>query len=130
MFTGFDLSGRVAVVIGGTSGIGRAIARGLAEAGADVVATGRREALVAEAATEIEGMGRRSARIAVDVGDRGSLETLRDGVALQLGPCDILVNCAGRTKRSPTLDVTEADWTAILETNLTGTLRACQVFGP
>ena len=120
MFTGFDLSGRVAVVIGGTSGIGRAIARGLAEAGADVVATGRREALVAEAAAEI----------AVDVGDRGSLETLRDGVALQLGPCDILVNCAGRTKRSPTLDVTEADWTAILETNLTGTLRACQVFGP
>jgi NAD(P)-dependent dehydrogenase (short-subunit alcohol dehydrogenase family) len=130
MFKGFDLSGRVAVVIGGTSGIGRAIARGLAEAGADVVATGRRQALVDEAGTEIEAMGRRTARLAVDVGDRASLVALRDGVAAQLGPCDILVNCAGRTKRSPTLDVDEAEWAAILETNLTGTLRACQVFAP
>lgn len=130
MFKGFDLSGRVAIVVGGTSGIGRAIARGLAEAGADVVATGRRSQLVEEAASEIEDMGRRSARLTVDVGDRTSLEALRDGVTAQLGPCDILVNCAGRTKRSPTLQVDEADWTAILETNLTGTLRACQVFGP
>jgi NAD(P)-dependent dehydrogenase (short-subunit alcohol dehydrogenase family) len=130
MFQGFDLSGRVAVVIGGTSGIGRAIARGLAEAGADVVATGRRQALVDEAATEIESMGRRTARLTVDVADRASLVALRDGVTAQLGACDILVNCAGRTKRSPTLDVDEADWAAILETNLTGTLRACQVFAP
>ncbi len=105
MFQGFDLSGCVGVVIGGTSGIGRAIARGLAEAGADVVATGRRQALVDEAGTEIEGMGRRTARLAVDVSDRASLVALREGVTAQLGPCDILVNCAGRTKRAPTLDV-------------------------
>lgn len=130
MFKGFDLTGRVAVVVGGTSGIGRALARGLAEAGADVVATGRRQALVDEVADEIAAAGRRTARLTVDVGDRGSLEALRDGVAAQVGPCDILVNCAGRTKRSPTLDVDEAEWDAILETNLTGTLRACQVFGP
>lgn len=130
MFQGFDLSGRVAVVVGGTSGIGRAIAHGLAEAGADVVATGRRQALVDEVGGEIEALGRRTARIPVDVGDRASLVALRDGVAAQLGPTDILVNCAGRTKRSPTLDVDEADWAAILETNLTGTLRACQVFAP
>lgn len=130
MFQGFDLSGRVAVVIGGTSGIGRAIARGLAEAGADVVATGRRQALVDEVGGEIEALGRRTARIPVDVSDRASLVALRDGVAAQLGPTDILVNCAGRTKRSPTLEVDEADWAAILETNLTGTLRACQVFAP
>ncbi|MGI8671718.1 MAG: SDR family NAD(P)-dependent oxidoreductase [Luteitalea sp.] len=130
MFQGFDLSGRTAVVIGGTSGIGRAIARGLAEAGADVVATGRRQALVDEMATEVEALGRRSARLTVDVSQRASIEQLRDGVAAQLGPCDILVNCAGQTKRVPTLQMDEADWAAILETNLSGTLRACQAFGP
>lgn len=130
MFQGFDLSGRVAVVVGGTSGIGRAIAHGLAEAGADVVATGRRQALVDEVGGEIEARGRRTARLTVDVSDRASLVALRDGVTAQLGPADILVNCAGRTKRTPTLEVDEADWAAILETNLTGTLRACQVFGP
>lgn len=130
MFHGFDLRGRIAVVIGGTSGIGRALARALAEAGADVVATGRRQALVDEMSTEIEALGRRSARLTVDVSQRGSIEQLRDGVVAQLGACDILVNCAGTTKRVPTLQMEEADWAAILETNLSGTLRACQVFGP
>jgi len=130
MFKGFDLSGRVAVVIGGTSGIGKAMALGLAEAGADVVATGRRAAFVDEVAQQIEAMGRRSARLTVDVSSRDMIAEFHAGVTAALGAPDILVNCAGRTKRVASLDMDEADWTAILETNLTGTLRACQVFAP
>jgi len=128
-YTGLDLSGKVAVVIGGTSGIGRAIAHGLAEAGADVVPSARRAELIEAAAKEIEERGRRSLRVASDVGDRASLEQLRDKTIAELGKVDILVNCAGRTKRAPTIDFPEADWNAIIETNLSGTLRACQVFG-
>jgi NAD(P)-dependent dehydrogenase (short-subunit alcohol dehydrogenase family) len=124
-----ELSGRVAVVVGGTSGIGRAIALGLAEAGADVVVTGRRAELVDSVAKEIEAKGRRSLRQPADVADRASLETLRDRVVAELGKIDILVNCAGTTKRRPTLDVSEDEWHGIMETNLTGTFRSCQVFG-
>src|SRR5437870_8304308 len=124
-----DLSGRVAVVIGGTSGIGRAIAHGLAEAGADVVPTSRRVDQVDAAAKEIEKRGRRTLRITSDVSNKASLENMRDETIAALGKVDILVNCAGRTKRAPTIDFTEPDWNDILDTNLTGTLRACQVFG-
>jgi NAD(P)-dependent dehydrogenase (short-subunit alcohol dehydrogenase family) len=123
------LDGRVAVVVGGTSGIGRAIALGLAQAGADVVATARRLDHVVQTAGEIEALGRRSLRIACDVADRASLARLLDAIVSELGRVEILVNCAGKTKRQPTLDVSEHDWTDILDTNLTGTLRACQVFG-
>ena len=123
------LDGRVAVVVGGTSGIGRALSVGLAEAGADVVASSRRPAEVAAAADEIERRGRRSLRVPSDVTDRASLERLLDETTRALGPVDILVNCAGRTRRQPTLEVAERDWQDILDTNLTGTLRACQVFG-
>src|SRR5687767_6197160 len=124
-----DLSGRVAVVVGGTSGIGRAIALGFAEAGADVIVSGRREALIDAVAKEIEAKGRRSLRQAADVADRASLEALRDRVVAEFGKVDILVNSAGTTKRRPTLEVAEDEWNMIMETNLTGTLRACQVFG-
>ena len=124
-----DLSGRVAVVVGGTSGIGRAIALGLAEAGADVVVSGRRAELIDTVAKEIEAKGRKSLRQPADVADRASLEKLRDKVVAELGKVDILVNSAGTTKRRPTLEVTEEEWNGIMETNLTGTLRACQVFG-
>ncbi len=123
------LEGRVAVVVGGTSGIGRAIALGLAQAGADVVASARGSANLEACAAEIEALGRRTLRVPADVTRRASLETLRDAVLAGLGRVDVLVNCAGRTQRTPTLDVTEAEWNAILDTNLTGTLRACQVFG-
>lgn len=125
-----DLTGRVAVVIGGTSGIGRAIVHGLAEAGADVVATSRRAEQVEATAKEIEDRGRRTLRITSDVSDRSSLETMRDQTIAAFGKVDILVNCAGRTKRAPTIDFAEADWNEIFDTNLTGTLRSCQVFGP
>ena len=118
------------MVIGGTSGIGRAIAHGLAEAGADVVPTSRRAEQVEAAAQEIEARGRRTVRITSDVADKSSLEALRDQSIAALGQVDILVNCAGRIKRAPTVDFPEADWNDILNTNVTGTLRACQAFGP
>ena len=125
----FDLSGRVAVVVGGTSGIGRTLAIGLAEAGADVVATGRRVALVDDVAREVERLGRRTLRVPADVADRGSLERLREACLEAFGTIDILVCAAGITKRVPTLEMADADWDAILATNLTGTLHACRVFG-
>ena len=125
----FDLSGRVAVVIGGTSGIGRAIAHGLARAGADVVPTSRRAEQVDAAVNEIKEIGRRSLVIASDVSDRESLQTLLNSCVDAFGKVDILVNSAGKTKRTPTLDVSEEEWNDIMQTNLNGTLRACQVFG-
>jgi NAD(P)-dependent dehydrogenase (short-subunit alcohol dehydrogenase family) len=124
-----QLTGRVAFVTGGTSGIGRALALGLAEAGADVVPSSRRREQVDATAAEVEARGRRTVRVASDVTDRPSLEAALAAVVKGLGRVDILVNCAGRTKRQPTLDLPEEDWNAIIETNLTGTLRACQVFG-
>ncbi len=128
-FSKLDLSGRTAVVVGGTSGIGRALAHGLAEAGADVVASSRRIEQVEATAAEIEALGRRTIRCTSDVSDRESLNELLTECTAAFGKVDILVNSAGITKRSPTLDLDEDDWNAILETNLTGTLRACQVFG-
>jgi NAD(P)-dependent dehydrogenase (short-subunit alcohol dehydrogenase family) len=125
----FDLSGRTAVVVGGTSGIGRTLALGLADAGADVVATGRRAQLVQEVASQIEKKGRRTLALPSDVGDVASLERLRDKCLEQFGKVDILLAVAGMTKKSPTLDMDENDWHQVIETNLTGTLRACQVFG-
>jgi NAD(P)-dependent dehydrogenase (short-subunit alcohol dehydrogenase family) len=124
-----ELTGKVAVVIGGTSGIGRAIAYGMAEAGADVIATSRRIDQVEATAEEIERRGRQTLRVASDVSDRASLERLLEEAVATLGKVDIMVNSAGRTKRGATLDFAEEDWNAIIETNLTGTLRACQVFG-
>jgi NAD(P)-dependent dehydrogenase (short-subunit alcohol dehydrogenase family) len=126
----FDLSGRVALVIGGTSGIGRAIAMGLAEAGADVVASSRRSAEVASVAQEIRARGRRSLEMCADVLDRSSLEKLHAQTISAFDKVDILVNAAGTTKRVPTLECSEDDWHRILETNLTGTFRACQIVAP
>ena len=128
-FSKLDLSGRTAVVVGGTSGIGRALAHGLAEAGADVVASSRRIEQVEATAAEIEALGRRTIRCTSDVSDRESLNELLTECTAAFGKVDILLNSAGITKRSPTIDLDEDDWNAILETNLTGTLRACQVFG-
>jgi NAD(P)-dependent dehydrogenase (short-subunit alcohol dehydrogenase family) len=125
----FDLSGRTAVVVGGTSGIGRTLALGLAEAGADVVATARRRDLVDEVAGHIEARGRRTLRLASDVADVPSMVHVRDRCLAELGPVDILVVAAGITRRVPTLAMDETDWQAILDVNLTGTMRACRVFG-
>ncbi len=125
----FDLSGKVAVVVGGTSGIGLAMAVGLAEAGADVVASSRRQEQVDETASAIEAKGRRSLRLTSDVGDRASLERLLEGTLTEFKQVDILINCAGKIKRAPTVDFPEDLWDDIMDTNVTGTLRACQIFG-
>jgi len=125
----FDLSGRVAVVIGGTTGLGYAIALGLAEAGADVAPSSRRQAQVDQTAAEIVALGRRSLRVASDVQDRASVQALHDAVLREFGKVDILVNAAGITHMAPLLDLDEADWNRVLDTNLTGLLRACQIFG-
>jgi len=124
-----DLKNKAAVVIGGTSGIGLALTRGLAQAGADVVPTGRRAEQVLSAADEVVALGRRSLVQTCDVTDNASLERLLQSVCNEFGSVQILVNCAGRTKRMPTLEFPESEWDAIFETNLKGTLRACRVFG-
>ena len=125
----FDLSNRVAVVIGGTSGIGRTLALGLAEAGADVVVTGRRQPLVDEVANDVEALGRRTLRLAADVDDAASLERLRDACLGEFGQIDIMLCAAGITRRVASLAMSDAEWSRIVETNLTGTFRACRVFG-
>jgi NAD(P)-dependent dehydrogenase (short-subunit alcohol dehydrogenase family) len=124
-----SLTDRVAVVVGGTSGIGRVLALGLAEAGATVVATSRRLEQVAATAKELSAFGRETLVVPCDVLDRASVVALKDQVLSAFGRVDILVNCAGKTKKVPTLEMADADWADILETNLTGTLRSCQVFG-
>ncbi|MGB6595691.1 MAG: glucose 1-dehydrogenase [Candidatus Acidiferrum sp.] len=124
-----DLTGKTAVVIGGTSGIGLTLARGLAQAGANVVPTGRREEQVRSAAAEVVAVGRRSLAQTCDVTDNGSIERLLHAVCGEFGSVEILVNSAGRTKKMPTLDFPETEWNGIIDTNLNGTLRACRIFG-
>jgi|SRR5271165_338681 len=123
-----DLTGRVAVVVGGTSGLGRVIALGLSEAGADVVATGRRQELVDEVSAAVQSLGRATLNQTVNVADRKSIDELRDAVVKKFGHVDILLNAAGRTKRTPTIDLSEEEWQSTLETNVTGMLRCCQSF--
>lgn len=124
-----SLNGRVAVIVGGTTGIGRALALGFAEAGATVVATSRKADQVEAVAKELEERGSHTLRQTSDVCDRTSLEQLCKATLERFDKVDILVNCAGFTKRAPTLDYPESDWNAIIDTNLNGTLRGCQVFG-
>ena len=126
--SGLDLNGRVAVVIGGTSGLGRAIALGFAGAGADVVATGRRAELVEQVSREIEAKGRRSAHCAVDALSRASVDELRDAVLANLGSVDILVNAAGRISKAKAKDISEEEWDDVQNINVNGVLRACQSF--
>jgi NAD(P)-dependent dehydrogenase (short-subunit alcohol dehydrogenase family) len=124
-----NLNGKTAMVIGGTSGIGLALAKGLAVAGADVVSTGRRADLVRAVTQEIQSLGRRSLEVTCDVTDEATIQGALEATRETLGDIHILVNCAGRTKRTPTLEVSDAEWNGILETNLNGTLRACRVIG-
>jgi NAD(P)-dependent dehydrogenase (short-subunit alcohol dehydrogenase family) len=125
----FDLTGKTAVVAGGTSGIGRTLALGLADAGADVVVVGRREGAVHDAAAAIEARGRRTLRLTADVADRHSLERVCDGCLHTFGSVDILVAAAGISARVDTLAMDDADWQRIIDTNLTGTFNTCRVFG-
>jgi NAD(P)-dependent dehydrogenase (short-subunit alcohol dehydrogenase family) len=128
-FPELSLEGRTAVVIGGCTGLGKVLSVGLARAGADVVPTSRREVEVNATADEVGALGRRTLRLCTDVTDRASIERLLAECVSTFGKVDILVNSQGRIKRTPTLDVSEEEFVGILDTNLVGTLRACQVFG-
>jgi NAD(P)-dependent dehydrogenase (short-subunit alcohol dehydrogenase family) len=125
----FSLDGKTAVVLGGTSGIGRTLSLGLADAGADVIASARRQQHVDETAAEIERRGRQTLRLCSDVCNRASLEELLRASSQRFGKVDILINCAGIIKRTPTLTMPEEEWADVLNTNLNGALRACQIFG-
>jgi len=125
----FNLEGKCAVVVGGTSGIGKAIALGLASAGANVVASSRSKQAVEDFAADLEARGSKTLRLPSDVLDRRSLQRLHDSVLETFGHIDILVNSAGITKRVPTIDCPEELWQSIMNVNLNGTLRACQIFG-
>lgn len=125
----FDLSGKCAVVVGGTSGLGQAIALALAEAGADVVASSRRKAEADRTARQIEKLGRSTLHAQADVRSRESLQRLHDEVLARFGRIDILVNSAGITARRPAIETSEEEWCDILDVNLNGTFRACQIFG-
>jgi len=130
VFAPLSLEGKVAVITVGTSGIGKALALGLADAGADVVPCSRRLDAVEQMGGEIESRGRRSLKATMDVTDRNSVTQARDAVLAAFGRVDILINCAGSIKRTPALEIPEEEWSAILDTNLTGTLRTCQLFAP
>jgi NAD(P)-dependent dehydrogenase (short-subunit alcohol dehydrogenase family) len=128
-YSPLDLANKTAVVIGGTTGIGLAISKALAQSGANVVPTGRRAEQVTAAVSEVQALGRRSLNQPCDVTDKASLAQLLQSVCVEFGSVEILVNSAGRTKRMPTVDAPDRDWDDIIETNLTGTLHSCQVFG-
>ncbi|MFL6450100.1 MAG: SDR family NAD(P)-dependent oxidoreductase [Bryobacteraceae bacterium] len=123
-----DLTGRVAVVFGGTSGLGKSIAVGLAEHGADVIPGGRRADLLDGTCGDIEAVGRRTIRQTVDVTDRSSIGQFRDKVLRELGRVDVLVNAAGTTLKKPTVELTDSEWEGLFRVNLTGLLHSCQEF--
>jgi NAD(P)-dependent dehydrogenase (short-subunit alcohol dehydrogenase family) len=124
----FDLTNRVAVVMGATSGIGRTLALGLAEHGATVIPTGRRADRLREICSEIESAGSKTICLTADVCDRGTIDALRDAVLAEFGHVDILLNAAGVTFKQSTATVTEEQWSTLMNTDLTGVLRACQSF--
>jgi len=125
----FSIKGKVAVVLGGTSGIGQAIARGYAAAGALTIASSRDKAKVNSMADEIEKLGSKTLRITSDVQDRASLEILCNEVVLAFGQVDILVVTSGTLKKMATADLPDEDWTRVIDINLNGSFRANQIFG-
>ena len=125
----FSLKNRVAVVLGGTSGIGLAIARGFAEAGAITIASSRDRAKVESTAVELEALGARTLRATSDVQDRASLQHLCDEVVLAYGQVDVLMVTSGATKKMPFVDLPEEEWNKVIDINLSGTFRANQIFG-
>ena len=127
--TSLSLQGKIAVVVGGTAGIGRAISLGLSDAGAAVIASARNKDKVDSVAAELEAKNCSTMRVTCDIASRASLEDLLWQALQRFGKVDILVNCAAKIRRAPTLTFPEDEWNDILDTNLTGTLRSCQIFG-
>lgn len=128
-FKGLSLEGKRALVFGGTSGLGKAIAVGFAEAGADVVAVGRRAEAVRQTAQEIRDVGRSTFEIAGDVRDRDQIQEVIDRMLGEIGRIDILVNSAGVTKRVPSFEVEDRLWNEIMDINLKGVWNTCQMVG-
>ena len=125
----FDLTGKIAVNIGGTSGIGHAISLGFAKAGATVVASSRRQEVVDSTADELEKLGSETLRQTSDVQERASLEKLCAEVVSRFGRIDIAMVAAGVLKKVPSADLTEEDWSHVIDINLSGSFRANQVIG-
>jgi NAD(P)-dependent dehydrogenase (short-subunit alcohol dehydrogenase family) len=125
----FDLTGRTAVVTGATRGLGRAFARALAEAGADIVAVGRDESAAVEVEQELADIGRLSQTVIADVTSRSEVERVLAAAVDQFGAVDVLVNNAGTCVHRPALEVTDEEWRRVLDVNLDALWFGCQVFG-
>lgn len=123
------LKEKVAVVLGGASGIGKAVALGYARAGANVIVSSRRQDAVNQAAAELRALGSRTLAQASDVTDRASLEALCRAVVAEFGRVDILAVTSGILVKAPSAELSEPDWLRVIDTNLNGTFRANQVFG-
>ena len=128
-YKGLSLDGKRALVFGGTSGLGKSIALGFAEAGADVVPVSRRAEEVQKTAGEIRALGRRTMELTADVTRREEIQRVIDRMRADMGRIDILVNSAGTTKRAPSLEFADEDWNRVLNINLNGTWYACQMVG-
>ena len=128
-YKGLSLDGKRALVFGGTSGLGKSIALGFAEAGADVVPVSRRPEEVQKTAGEIRALGRRTMELTADVTHREEIQRVIDRMRAEMGRIDILVNSAGTTKRAPSLEFADEDWNRVLNINLNGTWYACQMVG-
>ena len=122
----FDLSGKVAVITGGGTGLGKGMAAGLAQAGALAVLAGRRQEVVDRAAAEIRAAGGRAEAAALDVTRTKELPAFFDAIATRHGALDILVNNAGTNRRNPCLEYTEKDWDTVLDLNLKSVFFCCQ----
>ncbi|HWL70796.1 MAG TPA: glucose 1-dehydrogenase [Geminicoccus sp.] len=125
----FDLSGKVALVTGGSRGIGAALARGLAAAGADVAVTARDAERLADTCRAIEALGRRAWAASVDAGSVDSIQAGIRALEERTGPIDILVNNAGIEEVRPSLEVDEALWDRIVDTNLKGAFFTARAVG-
>lgn len=128
-YSGFQLDGRVVLLTGGGGGLGGAMARGVAAAGATVAVADTDGERAAAVAAEIRAAGAKSLAVTVDVTDAASVGRMVEEVTRQLGPIDGLVNAAGITRRAPAAEFSLADWQRILAVNLTGTFLCCQAVG-
>lgn len=125
----FDLTGQVAVVIGGTGVIGGEIVDGFSAAGARVAILGRTPGKASAKAAAIDGTGRHAIGLDVDAVNIAELEAAEDTIARALGTADILVNAVGLNSVTPFFDLSGDEWARIIDVNLTSTFLACQVFG-
>ena len=128
-YKGLSLDGKRVLVFGGATGLGRSMALGMAEAGADVVPVSRRAEEVKKAAAAIRALGRRSLELTADVTRREEIQRVIDGMLAEFGRIDVLVNSAGTVRRKPAIDATDEEWDVVMDTNLKGTWRTCQMVG-